>query len=63
MIGSIGSSSVSTSLDKNAVALPKKAEKAEKADKSVADHVAELDEQEPIRSAHATLGTMIDTYL
>jgi hypothetical protein len=60
MIGSIGSSSVSTSLDKNAVALPKKAEKA---DKSVADHVAELDEQEPIRSAHATLGTMIDTYL
>jgi hypothetical protein len=61
MIGSIGSSSVSTSLDKNAVALPKKAEKA--AEKSVADHVAELDEQEPIRSAHATLGTMIDTYL
>ena len=30
---------------------------------TIADHVASVDEQEPIRSASTTLGTMIDTYL
>ena len=33
------------------------------ADATVADHVAALDEQEPIRSVHATQGTLVDTYL
>jgi hypothetical protein len=30
---------------------------------TIADHVAAVDEQEPIRSASATLGTLVDTYL
>jgi hypothetical protein len=30
---------------------------------TVADHVAALDEQEPIRSVSATRGTLVDTYL
>jgi hypothetical protein len=30
---------------------------------TIADHVAALDEQEPIRSASTTLGTLLDTYL
>jgi len=34
---------------------------AEKA--TTADHVAAVDEQGPIRSASATLGTLLDTYL
>jgi hypothetical protein len=41
----------------------RKAEAPEAAPPTVADHVAALDEQEPIRSVSATRGTMVDTYL
>ena len=30
---------------------------------TIADHVAAADEQEPIRSASSTQGTLVDTYL
>ena len=41
------------------------AETAENAEAtaSIADHVAALDEQEPIRSTSTTRGTLVDTYL
>jgi hypothetical protein len=59
MIGSIGSGSVSTAAD-----LKRGGEStAPVADRTVADHVADADEQEPIRSAHSTQGTLVDTYL
>jgi hypothetical protein len=33
------------------------------APRTVADHVAAADDDEPIRSVSATLGTLVDTYL
>jgi hypothetical protein len=65
-IGPIGSSGVSTGLaglaDRFAgKSVPSATEAARKA--TIADHVAALDEQEPIRSASTTLGTLLDTYL
>jgi hypothetical protein len=57
MIGSIGSGSVAA--DRKRGAEPAAAAAA----KTVAEHVAASDEQEPIRSAHGTQGTLVDTYL
>jgi hypothetical protein len=57
MIGSIGSGSVAA--DRKRGAEPAAAAAA----KTVAEHVAASDEQEPIRSAHSTQGTLVDTYL
>jgi hypothetical protein len=56
MIGSIGSGSMAADLKRGA-------EPTAPADKTVADHVAAVDEQEPIRSVHGTQGTLVDTYL
>jgi hypothetical protein len=62
-IGSLSSSTVSTatlaSADTAAQAVP--AREAEST--TIADHVAAADQQEPIRSASTTLGTLVDTYL
>ena len=62
-IGSISSGNVSA--DAARLAADAKAAKAEKAERapSIADHVAAVDEQEPIRSVSATQGTLVDTYL
>jgi hypothetical protein len=59
-IGSIGSSKVPTTAieRRRGEATPEAA-----APKTISEHVAELDEQEPIRSASTTRGTLIDTYL
>jgi hypothetical protein len=57
MISSIGTGSVAADLKRST-------EKAEKAEKSIAEHVAAAsDDQEPIRSANSTQGTLVDTYL
>jgi hypothetical protein len=65
-ISSVGGKSAypTSSTDTRATDLArKKAEAPEAAAPTVADHVAALDEQEPIRSVSATRGTMVDTYL
>lgn len=64
-LGSISSSTVSTAaLDNARLGGGMKAESGEKAGAAtIADHVAAVDEQEPIRSLSATLGTLLDTYL
>ena len=69
-IGSIGPSRVSTGLtglaDKFAdTRTPSATEvgRAAAAKATIADHVAAVDEQGPIRSASTTLGTLLDTYL
>jgi hypothetical protein len=68
-IGSIGSSTVSTTVDtkrgggKSAEARTKGTGTAETGTRTIADHVAALDDQEPIRSVSATRGTLVDTYL
>lgn len=66
-VSSLSSSSLASaylgSTDTLAAATAKKAEKADKPQSTIADHVAEADEQAPIRSANATQGTLVDTYL
>jgi hypothetical protein len=65
-ISSVGGKSAypTSSTDTRATDLARKrAESPETAAPTVADHVAALDEQEPIRSVSATRGTMVDTYL
>jgi hypothetical protein len=64
-IGSISSGTVSTTVEKKrGESRPSAAEqKAAAEQKTVADHVAALDDQEPIRSASTTRGTLVDTYL
>jgi hypothetical protein len=57
MIGSIGSGSVAADLKRGAEST------GHAADKTVADHVSAVDEQEPIRSVQSTQGTLVDTYL
>jgi hypothetical protein len=59
MIGSIGSGSVATATDRKRGG----ESTAPAADRTVADHVAGIDEQEPIRSVHPTRGTLVDTFL
>jgi len=68
-IGSIGSSAVSSPASglterlADRLAGRRTAEAAPEVKTTIADHVAALDEQEPIRSATTTQGTMVDTYL
>jgi hypothetical protein len=59
MIGSVHSGSVSTMIDSRRGSEAKAAE----APRTIADHVAEADAQEPIRNASETQGTLVDTYL
>jgi hypothetical protein len=62
-VGSLSSSTLSQAyLGSGDTAAAKKAPETG-GDVTIADHVAALDEQEPIRSVHATLGTLVDTYL
>ncbi len=61
MIGSVGSGSVSSMPDPKTRTAEGHAKAA--AGKTVADHVAEADADEPIRSASTTQGTLVDTYL
>jgi hypothetical protein len=58
MISSIGSSTVSAAADAR-----RGDAGAAAAERTIADHVAAADEQEPIRSASSTQGTLVDTYL
>jgi hypothetical protein len=57
MIGSIGSGSVATATDR------RQSDESAAPAKTVADHVAATDAQEPIRSVHTTQGTLVDRYL
>jgi hypothetical protein len=57
MIGSIGSGNVATATDR------RQGSESVTPAKTVADHVAATDTQEPIRSVHTTQGTLVDTYL
>ena len=62
-VGSIGAGSVATAAY-DAAKLPGDQKADEVAGgRTIADHVAAADEQEPIRSLSATLGTLVDTYL
>jgi hypothetical protein len=63
-IGSISSGTVSTALDRKRPD-QRTAEPADTAgvSRTVADHVAAADDQEPIRSVSTTRGTLVDTYL
>ncbi len=62
MIGSVGSGGVSLIPDPKTRTADQNA-KAVAAGRTVADHVAEADTKEPIRSASTTQGTLVDTYL
>jgi len=58
-IGSISSSAVSsTTVDPH-----RGKSSAAAGGRTIADHVAEVDDQAPIRSTSSTLGTLVDTYL
>jgi hypothetical protein len=58
-IGSISSSTVSTT-----TVDPKRGEaRAAPPEKTIAEHVEAVDDQEPIRSSSTTRGTLVDTYL
>ena len=62
-VGSLSSSTLSQAyLGSADTAAAKKSPEAG-GDATIADHVSALDEQQPIRSAHATQGTLVDTYL
>ncbi|AGL18561.1 hypothetical protein [Actinoplanes sp. N902-109] len=63
MIGSLSSSTVAATYPGAADKADKSEAAAPRPDTTVADHVAAADESAPIRSAHATLGTLVDTYL
>jgi hypothetical protein len=58
MIGSIGSTTVSTTVDAQ-----RGETTAGAGGRTIAEHVAATDEREPIRSASSTQGTLVDTYL
>jgi hypothetical protein len=66
-ISSIGAKTgyTTSSTDTRTATDRKTADAAHNADSSatIADHVAALDEQQPIRSVSTTLGTVVDTYL
>jgi len=61
-IGSIGSGTVPTALS-TTFDSKRGSAKAAPAEKSIADHVAEVDDLAPIRSVSTTRGTLVDTYL
>jgi hypothetical protein len=58
MIGSVGSGNVSTMIEAN-----RREPKPTAAPRTIADHVADADAEEPIRNVSPTLGTLVDTYL
>jgi hypothetical protein len=62
-IGSISSNAVSTGTADTRFAGPKAREAAERPEPTIADHVAAVDDQAPIRSGSTTQGTLVDTYL
>jgi len=62
-VGSLSSSSLSTAYLSSADTTAAQKAPEPGAEPTIADHVAALDEQEPIRSVSATLGTLVDTYL
>jgi hypothetical protein len=68
-IGSISSSTVATTADakrgagRSAEARARETATPETVAKTIADHVAAVDDQEPIRSVSTTRGTLVDTYL
>jgi hypothetical protein len=62
-IGSLSSSTVSTTTLASADASSQAARSRETETPTIADHVAAADEQEPIRSVSTTQGTLVDTYL
>ena len=62
-VGSVSASTISTAYLGSADAAGAQKAPETAAEPTVADHVAAADEQQPIRSASATLGTLVDTYL
>ncbi|GGQ63135.1 hypothetical protein [Couchioplanes azureus] len=62
-VGSLSSSTVSTAYLASADTAAAKKAPEQGGEPTIADHVAAQDEQQPIRSASATLGTLVDTYL
>jgi hypothetical protein len=65
-ISSVGGKTTYTTSSTDPAAVERRAARsAETAEAaaSIADHVAALDEQEPIRSTSTTRGTLVDTYL
>jgi hypothetical protein len=62
-IGSIISSTVAGAFDSMRAPGESRTDNAAADSPTIADHVAAVDEQESIRSASTTLGTLVDTYL
>ncbi|MEV4708102.1 hypothetical protein [Actinoplanes sp. NPDC049316] len=62
-VGSLSSSVLSQAYLGSADATAAKKAPEAAGEATIADHVAAADEQQPIRSASATLGTLVDTYL
>ncbi|MEV6597534.1 hypothetical protein AB0M36_11790 [Actinoplanes sp. NPDC051346] len=62
-VGSLSSSTVSNPYLASADAGSAKKAQESGDGATIADHVAALDEQQPIRSATSTQGTLVDTYL
>ncbi|MEV4642632.1 hypothetical protein AB0J80_35340 [Actinoplanes sp. NPDC049548] len=61
-VGSVSASTVSSAYLGSADAAARKAPETA-GEPTIADHVAAADEPQPIRSAAATQGTLVDTYL
>ncbi|MFI7603105.1 hypothetical protein [Actinoplanes sp. NPDC049681] len=62
-VGSVSASTVSTAYLGSADTAAAKQAPETGGEPTIADHVAASDEQQPIRSASATMGTLVDTYL
>jgi hypothetical protein len=62
-IGSLSSSTVSAGTFASAGSSAQTARTRETEARTIADHVAAADAQEPIRSGTTTQGTLLDTYL
>ena len=62
-IGSIISSTVASAFNSTSTPGESRTDNAPADSPTIADHVAAADEQESVRSASTTLGTLVDTYL
>jgi hypothetical protein len=64
-INSVGAkvSTGMTAAGQNETRLAAQKAQAGKHEQTIADHVAAVDDHEPIRSASTTRGTLVDTYL
>ena len=62
-VGSVSASTVSSAYLGSADAAAARKAPETAGEPTIADHVAASDEQQPIRSASATQGTLVDTYL